>query len=74
MKITDMNEEKFAAGSYWVKNGEEYVKAEAFNANEVYFIQLQKGIKYVGLNDNTITLYVQAIAADQGEISYKWYY
>ena len=33
-----------------------------------------KGIKFVGLKDDTITLAVQAIAADSGEITYKWYY
>ena len=30
--------------------------------------------KISGLKDNTRTLYVQAIARDAGEITYKWYY
>lgn len=33
-----------------------------------------KGIKFVGLKDDTITLAVQAVAADGGEITYKWFY
>lgn len=32
------------------------------------------GIKIVSLENDTITLKVQAVVADAGEISYKWYY
>lgn len=75
MKINNMTEEKFLLGSYWIKVNGQYIKANAFNENEVYFIQIQKGVKYVGLNnDNTITLYAQAIVPDSGQIIYKWYY
>lgn len=32
------------------------------------------GVNIVSLENDTITLYVQAIAADAGEIRYEWYY
>ncbi len=32
------------------------------------------GIKVVGLNNNTITLYTQAVVADGGTLKYEWYY
>ena len=31
-------------------------------------------VKIIGLKDNTVTLYAQAIVTDVGEISYEWYY
>ena len=74
MKMTGMTEEKFINGIYWVKDGDNYVKAKSFNADEIYFIQILKGSKYIGLEDNTITLYAQAVTYDTGEIGYKWYY
>ena len=74
MKMSSMTKEKFDVGDYWTFDGTNYNKADTFNENEVYFIQIQKGIKYVGLNNNTLTLYAQAIAMDNGEITYKWFY
>lgn len=75
MKMFDMTEDKFKSGTYWIKNKDSYIKAVNFDENEIYYIQIQKGIKYIGLNnDNTLTLYAQAVAADEGEITYKWYY
>ena len=74
MKMNSMTQEKFDAGDYWTFDGTNYNKADTFDENKTYFIQIQKGIKYVGLNNNTLTLYAQAIAMDDGEITYKWFY
>ena len=74
IKVNNMTIEKFVAGKYFILVDNKYVKATEFNENETYFIEIMQGVKYVGLKNDTITLYVQAIAADTGEISYKWYY
>ena len=44
------------------------------DGNLIELPETENGIKFVGLKDDTITLYVQAIAADAGEVTYKWYY
>lgn len=74
MKMSNMTAEKFAAGKYFILADGKYVEATKFDEDETYFIEIMQGVKYVGLEEDTITLYVQAIAADAGEISYKWYY